>query len=71
MARLTLRERQILDLVVQGKTAKVIGRTIGISHRTVEVHLAKVRKKLGAVNVADLVRIACGIAAQISALALH
>jgi len=55
---LTEREREILQHLVQGRSAKLIGRSLGISPRTVEVHRARIMDKLSARNLVDLVRIA-------------
>ncbi len=55
---LTDREREILQHLVQGRSAKLIGRMLGISPRTVEVHRARIMDKLSARNLVDLVRIA-------------
>ena len=53
---LTLRERQVLELIAAGRTNKETGVHLGISSRTIEVHRARVMEKLGAKNAADLVR---------------
>jgi two-component system response regulator FixJ len=58
MASLTVRERQVLDLLTQGKQNKVMAAERGISQRTVEIHRAHVMEKLGATSVAQLVRMA-------------
>jgi len=58
LAMLTRREREVLDLVGRGLHAKEIARTLTISPRTVEVHKASLMDKLGARNVAELVRFA-------------
>ncbi|MEM7122311.1 MAG: response regulator [Pseudomonadota bacterium] len=58
MDRLSPRERQVLQGIVAGKTNKLIARDLGISHRTVEAHRARLMMKSGADSVADLVRIA-------------
>lgn len=58
LAKLTRREREVLELAGKGLHAKEIARTLGISPRTVEVHKASVMSKLGARNVAELVRFA-------------
>lgn len=55
--KLTPRERDILELIVNGCSNKEAGNTLGISARTVEVHRARIMDKLGARNAADLVRI--------------
>lgn len=58
LAKLTHREREVLELAGKGLHAKEIARELGISPRTVEVHKASVMGKLGARNVAELVRFA-------------
>ncbi|MHB8256159.1 MAG: response regulator transcription factor [Acidiferrobacterales bacterium] len=55
--RLTVREREILIQVAEGKTSKEIARSLGISPRTVEVHRSHIMGKLGADSLADLIRI--------------
>lgn len=55
---LTAREREVLDHLATGSPHKVIARDLNISPRTVEVHRARIMRKLGARNLADLVRIA-------------
>jgi two-component system response regulator FixJ len=52
---LTLRERQVLDLVLAGKANKVIAAELGITDRTVEVHRARVMEKMKAGSLAHLV----------------
>jgi RNA polymerase sigma factor (sigma-70 family) len=56
LARLTPREREILERVAEGLHAKEIAAQLGISPRTVEVHKARIMEKLHARNVAALVR---------------
>ena len=58
IAALTGREREVLQLAARGLHAKEIARDLGISPRTVEVHKARIMAKLGARNVAELVRLA-------------
>jgi hypothetical protein len=58
IAALTGREREVLQLAARGYHAKEIARDLGISPRTVEVHKARIMAKLGARNVAELVRLA-------------
>jgi DNA-binding CsgD family transcriptional regulator len=55
---LTQREHEVLMLIAGGESNKEVGRRLGISPRTVEVHRAHVMEKLGARNIVDLVRIA-------------
>ncbi len=52
---LTVRERQVLDLVLAGKANKVIAAELGITDRTVEVHRARVMEKMKAGSLAHLV----------------
>jgi two-component system response regulator DctR len=51
---LTLRERQVMELVLAGKFNKVIADELNISMRTVEVHRAKVFDKLGVKTAVEL-----------------
>jgi two-component system response regulator FixJ len=53
---LTSREREVLDLLVEGHPNKIIAHQLGISSRTVEVHREHVMDKMQARTVADLVR---------------
>lgn len=55
---LTLRERQVLKLIAEGKSNKEIGDLLFISVRTVHHHRASVMNKLGLKKVADLVKYA-------------
>ncbi|HKP04757.1 MAG TPA: response regulator transcription factor [Chthoniobacterales bacterium] len=56
--RLTARERQVVQLIAEGKSNKEIGNALGISLRTVENHRANIRRKLKLDSVAGLVRYA-------------
>jgi len=58
LAKLTHREREVLELVGQGFHAKEIAAALKISARTVEVYKARLMAKLGARNVSELVRFA-------------
>ena len=57
LAKLTVREREVTVLAVQGYSNKEIGSRLGISHRTVEIHKSKIMRKTGAMNLLDLARI--------------
>ena len=54
---LTVRERQVVDKVLEGKANKVIARELDISDRTVEIHRSHAMEKLGVKSVAALVKI--------------
>ena len=56
LQQLTLRERQVLDLVVAGDTNKAIARRLAISPKTVENHRANMMEKMRARSVAELVK---------------
>jgi FixJ family two-component response regulator len=55
---LTPRERQVMDMVVQGKLNKQIAAELELSHKTIEVHRSHVMEKMAARSLADLVRMA-------------
>jgi FixJ family two-component response regulator len=57
LARLTQREREVIDLVSTGMMNKVIACELGISERTVEVHRRHAFQKLGIRNVVQLVEL--------------
>ncbi|MGI2068849.1 response regulator transcription factor [Shewanella baltica] len=54
--QLTEREQQVLAHVIQGMTNKQISEAIFLSLRTIEVHRAKIMKKLEVNNMAELVQ---------------
>lgn len=56
--RLTPRERQVLQLVAEGKTTKEIAAMLGVSVKTTESHRTRVMHKLGVRTAAALVRYA-------------
>jgi two-component system response regulator FixJ len=51
-----MRERQVLEALVEGKANKVMARDLGISPRTVEIYRANLMQKMGAMNLSQLVR---------------
>lgn len=56
LAKLTVREREVMEQAARGLHAKEIAAILGISPRTVEVHKSRLMAKLGVRNVAELVR---------------
>ena len=58
IARLTLRESQVLERIVAGRLNKQIADDLGISIKTVEAHRANIMEKLNANTVAVLLKIA-------------
>lgn len=58
LASLTDRERQVLEILVQGQLNKQIGATIGTTESTVKAHRAQIMRKMRAASLADLIRMA-------------
>jgi RNA polymerase sigma factor (sigma-70 family) len=58
LARLTPREREVLEHVVAGRHNREIGALLGISPRTVEVYKARILDKLQVSRLAELMRLA-------------
>ena len=56
LATLSPREQEVLNIIVNGETNRVIGDELGISKRTVEFHRANIMRKLEARSLADLIR---------------
>lgn len=57
LERLTPREKQVLDIILEARTAKEIAFELGISQRTVEAHTERLRIKLLARSITDILRI--------------
>ena len=53
---LTAREHQVLDLIMQGASNKLIASSLDISPRTVEIYRANVMSKMRADSLSDLIR---------------
>lgn len=53
--KITEKEHQILNMLINGFTAKEIGERIGLSKRTVEYYSRKLKEKFDAENLVDLV----------------
>jgi RNA polymerase sigma factor (sigma-70 family) len=64
LARLTPREREVLELVTAGRHSREIGAALDISPRTVEVYKARLMEKLQAKNVTELIRLVLAGEAQ-------
>ncbi len=62
LASLSPREREVLELVTQGKANKMVASDLGVSQRTVEIHRAHVMQKMEASSLAELVRMMMTIA---------
>jgi DNA-binding NarL/FixJ family response regulator len=58
VGRLTMREREIVQLLAEGKPSKVIATRLGVSAKTIEAHRANVMRKLNLHSIAALVRYA-------------
>jgi DNA-binding NarL/FixJ family response regulator len=56
--RISSREREILQLIAEGRTNSEIGRQLVISTRTVETHRTNLMRKLGFSSQADIIRYA-------------
>jgi two-component system, LuxR family, response regulator FixJ len=55
---LTVREREVLLGLVHGRTNKLIAQDLGLSPRTIEIHRAKLMKRLGAKTLSDVLALA-------------
>jgi FixJ family two-component response regulator len=60
-ASLTLREREVMSLVVSGQLNKQVGGALGISEITVKAHRGKMMRKMNADSLADLVTMAAAL----------
>jgi DNA-binding CsgD family transcriptional regulator len=58
MKVLNVRETQIIRYTAKGYTAKEIAKIIGLKHRTIEIYISNLRKKLDAKNIANAIYIA-------------
>jgi len=58
LATLTSRQRQVFEIIVQGKTSKTAARELGSTERTIKAHRSAIMDKLQVQSVVDLVRIA-------------
>jgi len=58
LEKITRRQRQVLEMICDGKTTKEIATLLGISAKTVEIHRAQLLKIANARCIAGLVRFA-------------
>jgi len=58
LARLTVRQREVLQLIAEGRSVKEAATVLGISTRTVEFHKYSMMEALGLKNSAELMRFA-------------
>jgi DNA-binding NarL/FixJ family response regulator len=57
---LTVRQREVINLLTQGLPNKEIAAALGVKEVTVKLHLSRIFKKIGATNRTEAVRIAMG-----------
>lgn len=53
-AQLTVREREILECLRSGQSAKVIAHEMGLNRKTVDTHMAAIRRKMQAESTGEL-----------------
>lgn len=58
LERLSARERQVLQLVVEGRSSAEIAKVVFLSRKGVETHRSRLMKKLGVADVPALVKFA-------------
>jgi RNA polymerase sigma factor (sigma-70 family) len=56
LGRLTVRQRQILTLIVEGRLNKQIAAQLGLSENTVKVHRHRIMERMAATSVVELAR---------------
>lgn len=61
---LTQREREVMGLILRGKANKMVAHDLGISERTVEIHRARIMRKMDAPSLAMLVQIGMELGLQ-------
>ena len=54
--RITVREREVLDLLVEGMSSREIGSQLSVSTKTIEAHRARINDKMRSDDLAHLVR---------------
>jgi len=61
VAKLTARQRQIMELMMEGHSGKAISAELGINQRTVEKHRAHILKKLGGKSILALTQLSLAV----------
>ena len=56
LSRITEREREVLDMLVQGMSSREIAGELGVSTKTIEAHRARINDKMRSDDLAHLVR---------------
>ena len=62
IAKLTTRQRQIMNLLIVGRTNESIAAEMNLSRRTVENHRSQILKRTDSKNLQDLIRLAIAVA---------
>jgi RNA polymerase sigma factor (sigma-70 family) len=52
--RLTAREKEVLNLIIDSHSNKEVAKILDVSHRTIDVHRARIMEKMEAENIAEL-----------------
>lgn len=58
LAVLSAREREVMQLVVEGKPSRVIAQSLALSEKTIETYRSRIMQKLDVKNITELVRFA-------------
>ena len=61
MSCLTPRQKEVMALVLAGRSSKIIADDLNISQRTVENHRAAIMRRTGATSLPSLVRLSMGV----------
>lgn len=64
IGQLTVREREVLDRLLEGKPSRMIAEELFIAVKTVEFHRARIKEKLGVASNAELFRLCLGAPAS-------
>lgn len=56
LKKLTAREQEVMNLLVDGRSAKIVGEILGTAQSTIRIQRQSILKKMQADNVSDLIR---------------